>query len=153
MLLCCMLLCMSPPATVLPPPATAQENTNVLNTQFICCPYFCYTAALVALTKKNSIIPITYCSSVHKTMMRTHPITHITSTVATVCCLWLVATTASRSACSHLTPTKPAWHLQHGWTISHHSVVQSSHFLRIITLRLCVLKSYVYWWHKTGNTY
>lgn len=46
-------------------------------------------------------------------MTRTHPITHITSTVVTVC-LWFVATTASRSACSHLVPTKPWWHLGTG---------------------------------------
>lgn len=58
-------------------------------------------------------IQVTYCKSVHNTMMRTHPITHNTSIVAMVCCLWLVATTASRSACSHLVPTKPWWHLQH----------------------------------------
>ena len=61
---------------------------------------------------------ITYCNSVHNTMMRTHPITHNTSTVATVCFLWLVATTASRSACSHLIPTKPGWHLQRGRKIT-----------------------------------
>lgn len=56
-------------------------------------------------------VPFTYCSSAHITMMRTLPITHNIRTVATVCCLWLVATTASRSACSHLIPTKPGWHL------------------------------------------
>lgn len=47
-------------------------------------------------------------------MTRTHPITHNTRTVVTVC-LWFVATTASRSACSHLIPMKPGWHLQQGW--------------------------------------
>lgn len=56
----------------------------------------------------------THCSSIHRSMTRTHPITHNTRTVVTVC-LWFVATTASRSACSHLIPMKPGWHLQQGW--------------------------------------
>lgn len=56
----------------------------------------------------------THCSSIHRSMTRTHPITHNTRTVVTVC-LCFVATTASRSACSHLIPMKPGWHLQQGW--------------------------------------
>lgn len=77
-------------------------------------------------TQQNYHICITYCKSIHMTMMRTHPITHNTSTVAAVCCLWLVATTASRSACSHLIPIKPGWHLQHGWDVKLGIYVQYS---------------------------
>lgn len=53
----------------------------------------------------------THFSKVQSSMSRTLPTTHNTSMVATVCCLWLDATTAKRSACSHRIPIKPGWHL------------------------------------------
>lgn len=117
MLLWDMMMRVSPPATVLPPPAAAQENTKVLKNPDIRLIHaksnWLHTVTSRRLFLIHNHIHITYCSSVHRTMMRTHAITHNTSTVATVCCLWLVATTASRSACSHLIPTNPGWHLQH----------------------------------------
>lgn len=101
----------SPPAAVLPPPAAAPEKKKILWTPDSRTTQNKWTSLL---RKLRSTKAVTHCSNAHRSMTRTQPMTHITSAVATVCCLWLVATTASRSACSHRTPTKPAWHLQQG---------------------------------------
>lgn len=96
----------------------------------------------------------TYCKRVQSSIVKTQPITHRTSTVATVCCLWLVATTASRSACSHRIPTKPWWHLSNmkwrkdiqlhtaAWTWSFKAVWQT-HWLHL-QWRDHSIKYYIY---------
>lgn len=52
-----------------------------------------------------------YFIMVQSSTSRTLPNMPSINIVANVCCLWLVATTASRSAYSQRTPMKPGWHL------------------------------------------
>lgn len=116
-------MCISPPLTVPPPPATAggttdskrEKTTNSTNRLEV---HRCSLRWKICVPNLSTGVRFTrcatYCKRVQSSMTSTQPITHSTITVAMVCCLWLVATTASRSACSHLIPTKPGWHLRHG---------------------------------------
>lgn len=53
-----------------------------------------------------------YFIMVQSSTRRTLPNMPSINMVANVCCRWLAATTASRSACSQRIPMKPGWHLK-----------------------------------------